>query len=253
MVIRDLPPPRPPQQLVPTEVSAQTVETTSPQAVAAASAAVSAAVAGAIAGAVAVAVAGAVAGSVGGSVGGAAGGGAGGGAGGAGGAALPLVMGAQRLSLSSDLPVPQGEMDSGVAGGMTWASGDFGFFGSAPEPAPPPPALPPNGSRRLSKAGSGDKQTASNEPPPVQPIPLAYFTLMNVAGTFGTAFGVVAALQLSVYLFWRWRANRNFYESVQKRRSCGTSSNVQDMIDSSSFKFKIFPGMSIVCGLTWIL
>jgi hypothetical protein len=102
-----------------------------PDATAATVDAVTTAVTTVVAAAVAAAVAGAVAGSVGGAAGGAAGGGAGGGGagGGAGGGVAPLIFGVQRFSASSGLAANQSELQSGVAGGMGWASGSFGTFG----------------------------------------------------------------------------------------------------------------------------
>ena len=120
-----LPPPPPPPVLLPYNGSAQTateVQATVEAVTTAVTTVVVTAVAGAVAGSVAGAVAGAVGSSVGGAVGSAAGGAAaGGGAGGAGGGAggggaLPLVMGAQRFSLSGGLAAEQSELDAGVSG-----------------------------------------------------------------------------------------------------------------------------------------
>ena len=101
------------------------------QALAAQTASTVATVSAVIAGAVAAAVAGAVAGSVAGSVAvrprevpqaeavaqvGAGGGGV-----------APLIFGAQRFGASSGLAVEKSELQTGVAGGMGWASGDFGI------------------------------------------------------------------------------------------------------------------------------
>ena len=99
--------------------------------VAAITEAVTAAVAAAVVTAVAGAAVGASAGGAGGGVAGGAGGGAGGGGGAAGGGVAPLILGVQRFGASSGLAANKSELQSGVAGGMGWASGSFSIFGGS--------------------------------------------------------------------------------------------------------------------------
>lgn len=82
---------------------------------------------------------GAVVGSVGMAAGGAAAGGAAGGAGGggaSGGGAVPLIFGVQRFGASAGLAANKSELQTGVAGGMSWATGSFSLVGGG---SPPPP------------------------------------------------------------------------------------------------------------------
>jgi len=191
---------------------------------------------------VAAAVAGAVAGSVGGAAGGAAGGGAGGGGagGGAGGGVAPLIFGVQRFSASSGLAANQSELQSGVAGGMGWASGSFGAFGGGggggdggvsrrrlsiwlarrlvdlSENATSSDAEN-NGSntddffdcvdwgrRRLNEGGGGDAGSATECD---EDAPDTLTALIDNLVTFVVAMSLVTSIQVCAQIYWKKRMN----------------------------------------------
>lgn len=253
--------------------SALTVEYVPPMTIKAAAETVTAVVAGAVAtavgGAVASAVAGAVGGSVGGAVGGAAGGGAAGGGagGGAAGGVMPLVFGAQRLSLSAGLAVPKGAIDAGVADGLGWATGDLGLFGSAPA---------------VNEEGDGDDEVANGSERQLSvadedALPKAFYGISNRIGLYGIVLSSVMFLHLCFVLFWKYRMNRHFYAegAVTKRRgkpfllgsltgSLRKSKINEDLAEDSTpvtksgIKFRalpgifVFPALPIVCSQLFV-
>ena len=250
------------------------VENVPPMTIKAAAETVTAVVAGAVAtavaGAVASAVAGAVGGSVGGAVGGAAGGGAAGGgaAGGAAGGIFPLVLGAQRLSLSAGLAVPKGAIDSGVASGMGWATGDLGIFGSAS-----PPAVNEEGSGN-DEAAEGSERRLSKEMESVDlvfskggdiadedTLPTAFYGLTNRIGINGIVISSVTLLHLCFLLFWKYRINRKFYADgtvtirlgksfsirklYRKRKHNEVTPEDSTVVTKSGIKFRALPGVFV--------
>ena len=221
-----------------------------PDATAATVDAVTTAVTTVVAAAVAAAVAGAVAGSVGGAAGGAAGGGAGGGGagGGAGGGVAPLIFGVQRFSASSGLAANQSELQSGVAGGMGWASGSFGAFGGGAsggdggsrrrlsiwlarrlvdlsENATSSDA-DINGSntdvsldcvdwgrRRLNEGGGGEGESATECG---EDAPDTLAALIDNLVTFAMAMSLVTSIQVFTQIYWKKRMNKKYYEQREK-------------------------------------
>ena len=161
--------------------TAESVATVSTVVVAAVATSVAAAVAGSVGGAVAGAAGGAAGG-------GAAGGGAGGGGGGGGGAGgvMPLMFGAQRLEMSAGIAAPKSEIQTGVADGLGWAGGDFGFI-SEPTTVD---------GRRLEGVGR----------------PKALTGLLSSLVSLCIGLGGALLAQLIAFFYWKCRANQAYYE-----------------------------------------
>ena len=148
------------------------------------------AVASSAAAAMAGAVAGAVAGAAGGGAGGAAAGAAGGGAGGG---AAPLLLGAQRFTMSAGLGANASAVQSGVASSLGWVSGEVSFFSSASNE----PSLFGDG-RRLDTVESAS-------------FPLELAMLLNLLVTFVIALTITVASHLGICWMWRRVVNRKHY------------------------------------------
>ena len=192
---------------------------------------VTAVIAGAVGASIAGAVAGSVGGSVAGSTGGAAGGAGAGGGGAAAGGVAPLIFGAQRFGASSGLAVEKSELQTGVADGLGWASGDFGI-GSSDPPASDPPATDPPASdppasddalipterRRLQKKGSGgttgtQRDVAGGEDGSAANTQQqkALGQLRSKLGSFYVVMGLLIGLMTAGSAYYRFRANRRYY------------------------------------------
>lgn len=145
--------------------------------------AISATVAITISATVAFTVAAAIAAAVAGAVGGAVVGGGGGGVGGV----FPLLMGAQRLDLTTGLVVPKSDIQTGVADGLGWTGGDWGLITDPPTDQT---------GRRLQG---------------VETRPKALTALYSKLTSIGIAMGICVLLQTLVHLHWKHRGNRAYY------------------------------------------
>jgi len=226
------PPPRPDPALAVTVGAITTAVTT------VVAAAVGAAVAGALAGA-----AGSAAGSTSASSGAASGG------------VAPLIFGVQRFSASSGLAANQSELQTGLAGGLGWASGSLGLVSR-------PPAPPSDLRRRLQSCrddnGLSTICQATNTTDNInqtgvapgssflggsvedyfgENVPETLIALLDNLLTFFAALLFIAALQLFGLFFWKKCANRAYYEQREKEPAkIGTPEAV---------KFKPLPGIFI--------
>ena len=254
IITGSLPPPPPNMPFIDLAAQALAAQTASTVAT------VSAVIAGAVAAAVAGAVAGSVAGSVGASTGGAAGGG--GGAGGAGGGGVaPLIFGAQRFGASSGLAVEKSELQTGVAGGMGWASGDFGI---GAEDSPQGRRLwetpmfwwNDEGGRQLQDSNS----TAPSAPPPPDPQRDSLKALKSKLTTFYMVVGAIAGIMILGFLYYRFRANARYYKEVglkekERRRLYENDKKkkgrdgVYRLVVPPKAEFKSFPGALVFPGI----
>jgi hypothetical protein len=180
-----------------------------------------AAVAASVAASVVSATGGAAAGST---ASGVAGGAAAGGGGGAAiSSAMPLLLGAQRFSISSGLAVNGSGMHSAVADSMNWASGDFGFIRSS--------------SRSRRQLADVDPEAAA----PVSKTAKTFASLINVYATMAATLLFVFVLYFLVQYYWRHHANRKFY--IEQGRFSIKKKKIRFVPFPSLF---VFPGLAVV-------
>ena len=234
------PPPRPDPALAATVGAVTTAVTT------VVAAAVGAAVAGALAGAV-----GSAAGYTSASSGAASGG------------VAPLIFGVQRFSASSGLAANQSELQTGLAGGLGWASGSLDLVSR-------PPAPPSDVRRRLqacrdnnglsticqaTNATNNKNQTGVATGSSFlgdlveyyfgENVPETLIALLDNLLTFFAALLFIVALELFGLFFWKKCANRAYYEQREKEPAkIGTPEAVKFKPLSGIF---IFPNMLTLC------
>ena len=97
----------------------------------------------------------------------------------------PLMFGAQRFGASEGLQIEKSALQDGVAGGLGWASGDFGLIGGG------------EGSRR---------RLDGNTAPPTY-----LYKLYNQLLTTLIAVSAVVLMEALAVVYWRHRANRHYY------------------------------------------
>ena len=201
-----LPPPPP--------IILETLDAALTEAVETTTTAVTAVVAGAVAASVVASLAASLAASVAASTASATGGAtASSGAAGGGGGALPLVFGAQRFSASRGLAVKKSPLQTGVADGMGWATGNFGQ-GAETERRQ---LMHKMTGRSMAAEGGSDSgngpgtsaSSLSSEALGVQAQALA--DVKSVLSTLGYVQCAIALLMAFACIWWRFRRNKRYY------------------------------------------
>ena len=120
---------------------------------------------------------------------------------------LPLIMGAQRMAISSSIPAETSDLHRAVASSMTWTTGELDLQPRA------------SGSRRLSESegddGAGGDRFGARSPGGLNnQVPEEATKLMDLLVVVGITLSVLLTCQHCGIRYWR-RTNRKFY--AQKR------------------------------------
>ena len=244
-----LPPPPP---LVPLSFDAALVE-----AVETTTTAVTVVVAGVVAASVAASLAASVAASVAASTASATGGtAASSGAAGGGGGAVPLIFGAQRFSASRGLAVDKSPLQTGVANGMGWATGNFG---QGTEAGRRRLLYKMTGRRMAAKEGSDSGESAeSTESEGLEVQAQALADIKSVLSTLSYVEGVIAFIMSFACIWWKYRRNQRYYaerrlSEFQRRALYKTKRRVPRAAKFASFpSVFVFPG-ALVLGFNFLL
>jgi len=142
------------------------------------------------------------------------------------GGALPLLFGAQRLSLSSGLAVKKSPMQTGAANGLAWSTGRLGLVR-----APTRPKATTTGRSLQSTSSSSTTNaaaltsintsgnttlTSSNSEEYEELTPFA--ELLDVLAFVGLIMALLAVLRLAILVYWTRFANTRYYREARQKK-----------------------------------
>jgi hypothetical protein len=117
--------------------------------------------------------------------------------------ALPLVFGAQRLSVSSSLALNKSALQTGVANGLSWTTGQLGIAGAASQS---------RRHRQLQTTSSKESQTTSSMEPS------AADELLDALISAGLVAAAVLAFHAAVLHLWARYINARYYREAMGSR-----------------------------------
>ena len=131
----------------------------------------------------------------------------------------PLIFGAQRFAASSDYGIPPGEMQSGVAGSLGWASGEVNFLSPTDTTSSSSSARATAAARMLTSvvpaalnASSSDPDGAAAAAEERLPLPNEAVTLINLLITCSLAILMTLIITMAIVSAWRHLINRRYYK-----------------------------------------